>query len=196
MLDRETAARAIQRLSELAKEKQINLQLTVYGGTVMMLAYSTRPGTKDIDAIFRPRDEVKPLIEQVAKELDLDEDWLNDDVRVWRAENEQDALIPFKELAEVVPGVSIRRPSAKYLLAMKARAARLPFPGQRGDYEDLVYLLRHTQTTTIEEVDNLVGKYFLADCLPEKKRAIVEAALNDAYPSQKSEGSSPEGLNA
>lgn len=183
MLDKETALRALHRLAELTTEKQINLSLTVYGGTVMMLAYNARPGTKDIDAIFRPRDEAKPLVEQVAKELNLDSDWLNDDVRVWVAENEQEALIPFPELKEAVPGVLVKRPSAKYMLAMKARAARLPLPGQRGDYDDLVYLLRHTQTKTVEAVDKLMERYFLQDCLPEKNRAIVEAALRDAYPS-------------
>jgi hypothetical protein len=182
MLDKETAFRALQRLAELAREKEIHLSLTIYGGTVMMLAYNARPGTKDIDAIFRPREEAKPLVEQVAKELNLDVDWLNDDVKVWVAENEQGALIPFAEMSEVV-GVSVKRPSAKYMLAMKARAARLPLPGQSGDYDDLVYLLRHTKTTTLEEVDKLVETYFLQDCLPEKNRAIVEAALKDVYPS-------------
>ncbi|MSU49294.1 MAG: hypothetical protein EXS37_09455 [Opitutus sp.] len=149
----------------------------------MMLGYDARPGTKDIDAIFRPRDEAMPLVEEVAKELNLDADWLNDDVKVWVAENEQGALIPFAEISEVVPGVSIRRPSAKYLLAMKARAARLPLPGQRRDYDDLVYLLRHTRTTTVEAVDKLVERHFMQDCPPEKNRAIVSAALHDAYPS-------------
>jgi hypothetical protein len=105
------------------------------------------------------------------------------DVKVWVAENEQDALIPFQEVSERSPGVSVKRPSSKYMLAIKARAARLPFPGQRGDYDDLVYLLRHTQTKAIDEVDKLVGKYFPGDCLPEKHRAIVEAALKDAFPS-------------
>ena len=183
MLDKETVFRALRRLAELAREKEFHLSLTIYGGTVMMLAYNARPGTKDIDAIFHPRDEAKPLVEQVARELNLDADWLNDDLKVWVAENEQGALIPFTEMSEVVPEVSVKRPSAKYLLAMKARAARLPLPGQKGDYDDLLYLLRHTKTTTIEEVDKLVEKYFLQDCLPEKNRAIVEAALKDAYPS-------------
>jgi len=183
MLDKETTFRALQRLAELARENQIHLNLTIYGGTVMMVAYDARPGTKDIDAIFRPRDEVKPLLAQVAQEMNLDADWLNDDVKVWVAENEQGALIPFAKMSEAVPGLAVKRPSAKYLLAMKARAARLPLPGQRGDYDDLVYLLRHTKITTLAEVDKLVEKYFLQESLPEKNCAIVEAALKDAYPS-------------
>jgi hypothetical protein len=69
------------------------------------------------------------------------------------------------------------------MLAMKARAGRLPLPGQRGDYDDLVYLLRHTQTNSVDAVDKLVEKYFLGDCLSEKNRAILELALKDAFPS-------------
>jgi len=195
MLDKQTALVAIKRLAELAQHGQIHLSLTVYGGTVMMLAYDARPGTKDVDAIFRPREEILPLIEQVAAELKLDRNWLNDDVKVWVGENEHGALIPFKELTGLGPGLSVNRPSAKYLLAMKARAARLPLPGQKGDYDDLIYLLRHTQTTTVDEVDKLVEKYFLQDCLSEKNRAIIESALKDAFPSKKPKGTSPEGPN-
>jgi hypothetical protein len=182
MLDKDTAKRALARLGSLAKEHHIALQLTIYGGTVMMLAYNTRPGTKDIDAIFRPRDDAQPLLVQVARELGLDENWLNDDVKVWVGENEHGALVEFRELAHIA-GVPVRRPSAKYLLAMKARAGRLPLPGRKGDFDDLVFLLRHTNTRTIAEVDKLVERYFLQDCLPEDKRAIVEAALKDAFPS-------------
>jgi hypothetical protein len=183
MLDKQTALAAIKRLGELAREKQIELTLTIYGGTVMMLAYDARPGTKDIDGIFRPREEIIPLIRQVAGELNLDRDWLNDDVKVWVGENEQGSLIPFKELSELAPGIFVRRPSAKYMLALKARAARLPLPGQQGDYDDLVYLLRHTRTTTIEAIDELIEKHFLGDCLSERNRLVVEAALKDAFPS-------------
>jgi hypothetical protein len=91
MLDKETAKKAIARLAELARGRHIDLHLTVYGGTVMMLAYNARPGTKDIDAIFRPRDEVIPIIEEVAREMNLESNWLNDDVKVWVTENEQGA---------------------------------------------------------------------------------------------------------
>jgi hypothetical protein len=126
---------------------------------------------------------VNPLIAQVATEMSLDSDWLNDDVKVWVAENEQGSLIEFREMKALAGGISVNRPSAKYMLAMKARAARLPLPGQKGDYDDLVYLLRHTQTRTAEEVDKLIEKYFLGDCLPERNLAVVEAALKDAFPS-------------
>ena len=116
MLDRETVKKAIVRLAILASEREIDLQLTIYGGTVMMLAYNARPGTKDIDAIFRPRDEVEPLVRRVAMEMGLNDDWLNDDVKMWVGENEKDALIPFGEVADFA-GVPAKRPTAKYLLA-------------------------------------------------------------------------------
>lgn len=182
MLDKGTTKKAIARLAELAKGRQINLHLTVYGGTVMMLAYNARLGTNDIDAIFRPRDEVLPIIEEVAREMNLESNWLNDDVKVWVAENEQGALIAFPEIAEIIHGLSVKRPSAKYMLAMKARAGRLPLPGQKGDYDDIVYLLRHTQTKSVDAVDKIVEKYFLGDCLSEMSRAILDAALKDAFP--------------
>lgn len=185
MLDRSIAERALTRLGVLTRERGIDLQLVIYGGSVMMLAYNTRQGTKDIDAIFHPKDAVEPVISEVARELDLPEDWLNDGVKAWVGESEKGALVEFEQVTRLT-GVPTKRPSAKYLLAMKARAARLPLPGQKGDYDDLVFLLRHTKTRTIEEVDKLVERYFLHDCLPEPKRAVVEAAIQDAFPPENS----------
>ena len=43
------------------------LEISIYGGTAMMLAYDSRNATKDIDAIFHPVEEGQGLIDQVAK---------------------------------------------------------------------------------------------------------------------------------
>lgn len=79
-LGRDEILRALRRLGELAREKKIELELSIYGGCAMMLAFDRRAITRDVDAIFHPRDTVAPLIAQVAEERELPEEWLNDDV--------------------------------------------------------------------------------------------------------------------
>lgn len=66
--DRDEILRALRRLGELAREKKIELELSIYGGCAMMLAFDRRAITRDVDAIFHPRDTVAPLIAQVAEE--------------------------------------------------------------------------------------------------------------------------------
>jgi hypothetical protein len=72
---------ALRRLGELAKEAHIELELSIYGGCAMLLAFDRRAITRDVDAIFHPLEETKPLIAQVAKEMNLPDEWLNDDVK-------------------------------------------------------------------------------------------------------------------
>ena len=72
---------ALRRLAELAKEQSIELNLCIYGGCAMMLAFDRKRITRDVDAIFHPVEEVKPLIRRVAEEQNLPSNWLNDDVK-------------------------------------------------------------------------------------------------------------------
>ena len=177
MLQRDTIIEALQRLGRKAAARQLKAEIAIYGGTVMMLAYNARPGTKDVDAIFRPREEIKALAEEVAHEMGIDSGWLNDDVRLFAANAGGAGHIDFVELADV-PGLVITRPAAKYLLAMKARAARLL---QGSDFDDLVLLLRHARVRTIDEVEGINERYFPGEPLDERQRAFVETALARAH---------------
>ncbi|MBI5771490.1 MAG: hypothetical protein HZA93_27190 [Verrucomicrobia bacterium] len=124
-LTRAALVRALTRLGQLCAAQKSRIEIAIYGGTVMMLAYDCREATKDIDAIFHPPEVVAPLLAKVARELDLPEDWMNDGVRDFVATREE--KIVFTELT--IPGPVITRPSPKYLLAMNAwlAAFRLRF---------------------------------------------------------------------
>ena len=85
---KEQVISALKRLGELAGEKSLQLNLCIYGGCAMMLAYDRKRITRDIDAVFHPSSKIIPLIQQVAKEQGLPDDWINDDVRqFWRPVN-------------------------------------------------------------------------------------------------------------
>ena len=51
-----------------------------YGGGAMMLAYSARESTKDLDVTAKPSDSALRLAGVVAQRLGLNEGWLNSDV--------------------------------------------------------------------------------------------------------------------
>ena len=68
-----------------------------------------------------------PLIrlDALAAELNLAPDWLNDNVSQFAPNAGPATNIAFEELVGL-PGLRVSRPSARKMLAMKARAARLP----------------------------------------------------------------------
>ena len=53
-LDRETIILALRRLSELLRERGVQGEICLFGGTAMVLAFNARERTKDVDAVFHP----------------------------------------------------------------------------------------------------------------------------------------------
>jgi hypothetical protein len=178
-MDKETVIKALALLGRKAEARGIAPEIAIYGGTVMMLAYRLREGTQDVDATFQPREELQPLIAEVAIELNLATDWLNDNVGQFASNAGPATNIVFGELADVA-GLRVVRPTARKMLAMKARAARLPRPGHGGDLHDLAFLIRHTGTKSIVQIDEVFAQFY-GDSLDERQRLVAERALEIAY---------------
>ena len=53
----------------------------MFGGTVMVLAFTARLTTKDVDALFQPTQTIRELARRIAEEQQLPADWLNDGVK-------------------------------------------------------------------------------------------------------------------
>ena len=174
-LSRADIVRALTRLGELCAETHSRVEIAIYGGTVMMLAYDCREATKDIEAVFHPPEVVEPLIQQVAREQKLPEDWMNSGVSAFVAGREDRVL--FSQLQ--VPGLAITRPSAKYLLAMKCRAGRLPTPFRSGDLADIAFLLRELSIRSMAEVDAIAAEFYGTSALEPGKRWLVEKLLEE-----------------
>ncbi len=167
--------KALGRLSELAASEGVRLEMTLYGGAVMLLAYNARLTTKDVDAIVFPPDVARRLIDRVATERGLHDNWLIDDVKqfvsIREAKNEL-------TIANVLPaGLHVTRPTAKYLLAMKVMACRKPLPGYAGDYKDIEVLLRVTKLSTVGQVQTVIDSFFPDTVLPDS----VQAVLSDIF---------------
>jgi hypothetical protein len=53
-------------------------RMFLVGGAAMALAYSTRRATRDVDAVFEPKQEIYRAARDVAADRGLPSDWLND----------------------------------------------------------------------------------------------------------------------
>lgn len=166
---------ALNRISELAAAEGVRLEMTVYGGAVMLLAYDARDVTKDVDAIIHPPEIGRRLVARVAAERGLSDDWLNDSVKIYVSEREAKNELPLPNVSRA--GLHLTRPTAKYLLAMKVMANRKPLPGYAGDYADIETLLRVTKIKTVDAVQKIVDTFFPDTVLPDTTRLLLTEIL-------------------
>jgi hypothetical protein len=177
-LTRARIVEALNLLGRLAAEEGVQLEVCIYGGSAMLLAYAARATTKDVDAIVRPADVGARLARRVAEVLSLHESWLNDDVKRHVSDLGTFAPLEIDQLeATAQRHLRIARPSASYLLAMKCLACRSPLPGQAGDREDLRFLVRKMNLKTVAEVEAHLERFYPTEALTSEARAFIESVL-------------------
>lgn len=189
-LTRSEIEAALNRLSELAAAEGVRLEMTLYGGALMLLAYDGRTVTKDVDAIVHPAAVARRLAAKVAEERGLHAEWLNDDVKAFVSATERKNELPLPNVGRV--GLHITRPTAKYLLAMKVMACRKPLPGYAGDHGDIETLLRITRITRLDAVQQVVDSFFPDTVLPEHVQTTITALLEKIHASQEPMPPTPE----
>jgi hypothetical protein len=163
----------IRRLFELLDEELAvsgaRAELYLVGGAVMCLVLDARPATRDIDAFFKPTRLVREAAARVALRAGVPETWLNDGVKGFLGPRGDFA--PYLELEHL--RVFVAEP--RYLLAMKCAAMRL---GEEfHDIEDVRYLLRYLNISSVEEAFAIVKRYFDEGQLLPKARLALEDLL-------------------
>ena len=158
----------------MANAQGTKLEVCLYGGAVMMLAYDTRDITKDVDAVIQPSDIGFKLARQVGEELGLPDRWINDDVRVYLAPTGQVRELPWDG-----PGITLTAPTAGYLLAMKALACRQALPGYGGDLDDLRFLISKLEITSVDEVQAHIDKYYPDDVISAEHAAVLRELIEE-----------------
>jgi hypothetical protein len=159
--------RALQALGDELTREGVQAQMFIVGGAAMALAYSTRRVTKDIDAVFEPKQIVYAAAATVAEELGLPEDWLNDAVK---------GFIPGPDEAPrpvpAIEGIEVTTASPRYLLAMKLMAMRF---GE--DDEDIEILLRECDIHSAEAALDVLKQVYPATEPAAKTRFFLEELL-------------------
>lgn len=140
----ERVSALLAELGERLAGRGIEGEIYVVGGAAMMLAYDRTRVTRDIDAVGVPQEEIDLEARAMAADhRDLDSDWLN--ARVL-------PLLPRGvdgERLQVLggPGLTVNVASPKWMLAMKARAAR----GRR-DLDDIWVLCQILSIRAVDDV--------------------------------------------
>lgn len=174
-LDKEKILKALALLDEKLHAQETIGEICIFGGAAMILAFDGKFTTRDVDAIFIPKDAVNNSISAIADEMNLPATWLNDYVKGFLSEKEDFT----QENMPVYENLRVVRPSAPYLLAMKCLASRVSGYGERGDASDIKILLNHLEINTTEEVITLIQDYYPPNQVPAKTRFFVEELIQE-----------------
>lgn len=165
-LSKEDIENLFLKINERLKDKEVKGEIYLFGGAVICLCYNARMSTKDIDAIFRPKDLIYDIIKDIAEEENLPYDWLNDGVKGFVSDKEE------IEEFEIYSNLSIYRTKIDYLLAMKCMSCRLGEDSK--DISDIQFLVNKMKLENKEEVENLLLKYFPAKLISPKVSFMLE----------------------
>jgi hypothetical protein len=154
-------------LGELANELEaegIRGNLFLVGGAAMALAYSARRATRDLDAIFEPKQVIYDAAQRVGDRHGLPPDWLNDGVKGFLPGSDPDATVLFDR-----PGLAVRIASPGYLFAMKVLAARV-----ERDEDDIQLLYKLCGFGSVEEALDHVQRLYPHRPIPPKAQYLLQ----------------------
>lgn len=175
-LTREAILRALGSLSEELGRQGVTGELCLFGGTVMVLAFTARLSTKDVDALFQPSPLIRDCARRIAEEQNLPTDWLNDGVKGFVSARHETAAGNLPQF----PHLRLTMPVPEYLLAMKCMAARLGgTTGESSDVPDIAFLIRHLGLKSAPAVLEIVGQYYPANRIPVKTQYLVEGLFEE-----------------
>ena len=129
-MDRSEIIEALTALAAELERRGISAEMYVVGGAAIALAFDERRATRDIDAVFEPKNVVYEAGAVVAEQLGLSGGWLNDAVKGF-LEGDDPAASPVLDL----PGLRCLTASPEILLGLKVLAHRV------GEDEDDLRLL-------------------------------------------------------
>lgn len=159
---------ALTALAAELNRRGVSAEMYIVGGAAIALAFDERRATRDIDAVFEPKDVVYQAAAVVAEQRGLPTGWLNDAVKGF-LEGDDPAAAPILDL----PGLRCIAASPQTLLALKVLAHRV---GE--DEADLRLLARELGLERADEVLALAERTY-GDRLDPAARFFVEEVFDD-----------------
>lgn len=167
-MDREEMLHNLHLLDDKLRESNMRGEIDIYGGAVMCLGLNARETTHDIDAVFEPKTEIRYLIEEVAKENGLPEDWINDGVKGFASPDGQVERFAEDEFTNL----SVFMTTPKYLLAMKCLSCRMRDESST-ELQDIRFLIDYLGLTSPEEVVDIILQYYPASMFKPKTKYML-----------------------
>jgi len=150
------------------------VDLAVYGGSALALAYDLRRTTKDVDAVYEnDKDFIRKAVAAIAVELELPQDWLNDAVKGYLSQNEPGNLLRFASYpSETEVGLRVFVPAPEYFFAMKCIDIRLG--AGSNDVDDVKNLALVCNIKDADQALKIVESFYPGKRIPPKTSFALE----------------------
>ncbi len=173
--NRETIQRLFAEMGKVACERGQTMEIAVYGGSALALAFDWRVSTCDVDymPVRGAEADIREIAAESARRLGLPEDGLRPDVQIFASDFAE--LISNGEYPKGMPdglGLRVFSASPDYLLAMKLLAMRSSLETQ--DCRDVWHLLDVTDTHSVEDAIAHVSRFYPDKEVPIRHVRIVE----------------------
>jgi len=169
LLDKKRLLQIFDYLNERLKENQLQLEITIYGGTIMTLVYDHRPATKDIDCVFSEINYklLNNILDLTKYAFNLPDGWINEEIK----EPLKSIIKEDKETYKIYSNLKILKPRAEQLLAMKILSAR-PEPAK--DFIDANILCKDLNIKTKEQLLLVCAKYIPLTLIGERQVVFIK----------------------
>ena len=160
----------LQLLRPQLESLELDVEFYFMGGAILHQAFAARPGSG------RPRDMFKPsaLVAQAIAEVTQSHGWPN----TWLEDSLREILRPGPQAARFIDLGCLKAftPPPEYAMAMKVASAGSPIGASHVD--DLRFLLRSLNLTTVAGALGVVTRYFAERHLPPETAATLERLLS------------------
>lgn len=176
--DRATLNEAFRRLGDLARAAGKSVEISVYGGSALVLTTDFRVNTRDVDAVFENDAKfLRAAARAIAADFGWDAAWINDGVKGFlsAADGAPEAKSLFRTYPdETGPGLRVFVATAPYLFAMKCLAMRAGAADGAGDIDDIRRLGSLLGVRSAPDAFAIVSKYYPLGRLPPKTQFGLE----------------------
>ncbi len=176
-LSKKDILRGLRQLDQRAKAASKVIDLSIYGGAAMCLAFDVRTSTRDVDAVIGGATQfVRKAAADIARDEGWPEDWLNDGVKGFVAASEDMQLMQ-EFSAEGGAGLRVFTPSPEYLFAMKCMSMRAEGLDGSHDISDIEALADIANIASVKAALSIVEGFYPSSRIPPKVRFGVEEIM-------------------
>ena len=169
MIRKEKLLEALKRVGEKLDAQRKVGEILLTEGAAMSLVLDARTSTQDVDALYEPKEDINIMAKEVAKEMNLPQDWLNDGVKGFMSPEAE--VHEYKTFA----GLRISTVTPECLLAMKLLSARVTDT----DLKDAQFLMKKLEINTTEQAYEILDKYYPIERVLPKTKYFIEEILEE-----------------
>lgn len=177
LLKKADILRGLAKIDAKARAANLLIDLAIYGGAALAIAFDLRHSTRDVDAVVRGSpDFLRQAAVEIADEEGWPSDWLNDGVKGFLSSKEQMSLMENFE-GSAAGGLRVHLPTPEYIFAMKCMSMRPEGLDGAHDIADIEALAGIAAINTVEDALALVEAFYPASRIPPKVKFGVEEIM-------------------